>query len=127
MSSCARKNFFQADAQVPGKNTAAASDSVWAEAGRHYNRHGRFFNWFIGPHHRAVWAAPVHVPVFDLASADAAGRLSLSNPHAVWRPDPGLGASRRTDRTAMLDLVLLTAGLAFFGLAAGYTALCARL
>jgi len=29
--------------------------------------------------------------------------------------------------TAMLDLVLLTAGLAFFGLAAGYTALCARL
>jgi hypothetical protein len=34
---------------------------------------------------------------------------------------------RRTDPNPMLDLVLLAAGLAFFGLAAGYTALCARL
>jgi hypothetical protein len=43
---------------------------VWAVAGRHYNRHGWVFNRFVGPHHRTVWAAPVHVPVFGLASAD---------------------------------------------------------
>ena len=47
-----------------------ATDSVWAVAGRHYDQHGWFFNWFMGPHHRAVWAAPVRVPVFRLASAD---------------------------------------------------------
>ena len=71
---CARKNFFQADAQLPAQGTPATRlasyDSVWAAAGRHYNRHGWFFNWFVGPHHRQVWAAPVQVPVFGLASAD---------------------------------------------------------
>jgi hypothetical protein len=45
---------------------------VWAVAGRHYNRHGWVFNHFMGPHHRAVWAAPVRVPVFRLAEADKA-------------------------------------------------------
>lgn len=74
MTGCARKNFFQADAQLPAHSAPAArlasSDSVWAAAGRHYNRHGWFFNWFVGPHHRKVWAAPVQVPVFGLASAD---------------------------------------------------------
>jgi hypothetical protein len=45
---------------------------VWATAGRHYDRHGWFFNWFVGPHHRAVWAAPVQAPVFRLAAAEAA-------------------------------------------------------
>ncbi|RYY15208.1 MAG: hypothetical protein EOO36_13045 [Cytophagaceae bacterium] len=50
----------------------AAADSVWATAGRQYDRHGWFFHWFIGPHHRAVWAAPVRVPVFRAASADGA-------------------------------------------------------
>jgi hypothetical protein len=39
-------------------------------AGNHYNRHGWVFNRFMGPHHRALWAAPVRVPVFRLASAD---------------------------------------------------------
>jgi hypothetical protein len=71
---CARKNFFQVDAQVPapGKRAArpAPTDSVWAVGARHYDQHGGFFNWFMGPHHRAVWAAPVQVPVFGLASAD---------------------------------------------------------
>jgi hypothetical protein len=39
-------------------------------AGKHYNRHGWVFHRFMGPHHRALWAAPVRVPVFRLASAD---------------------------------------------------------
>jgi hypothetical protein len=43
---------------------------VWATAGRHYDQHGWVFNRFMGPHHRALWAAPVRVPVFRLASAD---------------------------------------------------------
>ncbi len=37
-------------------------------------------------------------------------------------------AARRTDTDpAMLDIAFIAAGLAFFGLAAGYAALCARL
>ena len=73
---CAHKNYFQADAKLPA--TAAAPrlptspDSVWATAGRQYARHGRAYNWVFGPHHRAVWAAAVRVPVFGLATADAA-------------------------------------------------------
>ncbi|MFD1872821.1 hypothetical protein [Hymenobacter bucti] len=73
---CARKNFFQPDAQVPAGAVPTAqlatADSVWARAGHHYNRHGWFFRRLMGPHHRAVWAAPVRVPVFRLASADKA-------------------------------------------------------
>ncbi|MBJ6142973.1 hypothetical protein [Hymenobacter sp. BT559] len=48
----------------------ASADSVWATAGRHYNQHGWLFRRFMGPHHRALWATPVRVPVFRLASAD---------------------------------------------------------
>ena len=44
---------------------------MWAAAGRHYDRHGWLFHQLIGLHHRAVWAAPVRVPVFRPASADA--------------------------------------------------------
>ncbi|RZK47644.1 MAG: hypothetical protein EOO59_17655, partial [Hymenobacter sp.] len=74
-SGCARKHFFQTDAQLPDRALPAAqlasADSVWAAAGRHYDRHGWLFQRLIGPHHRAVWAAPVRVPVFRPASAAA--------------------------------------------------------
>ncbi|MGI4865544.1 MAG: hypothetical protein ACRYFZ_16605 [Janthinobacterium lividum] len=70
---CAHKNYFQADAKLPATaaRPLAATDSVWATAGRQYDRHGRVYHWLLGPHHRAVWAAPVRVPVFKLATADA--------------------------------------------------------
>ncbi|RZK52652.1 MAG: hypothetical protein EOO59_13425, partial [Hymenobacter sp.] len=72
IAGCARKDFFQPDAKLPPTAAAPqpAADSVWATAGRHYDRHGWVFNRFVGPHHRALWAAPVRVPVFRLASAD---------------------------------------------------------
>jgi hypothetical protein len=77
---CAHKHYFQADAQLPAPATRVqptAPDSVWATAGRQYDRYGRAYHWIFGPHHRAVWAAPVRVPVFRLATADAAaGPLS---------------------------------------------------
>ena len=79
-SGCARRNFFQPDAQLPAAAAPvgpASADSVWATAGRHYNRHGRFFGLLLGPHHRAVWAAPVRVPVLALPTAvPAAGPLT---------------------------------------------------
>ncbi|RZK56064.1 MAG: hypothetical protein EOO59_10095, partial [Hymenobacter sp.] len=59
---------------MPGKALPvarlAAADSVWATAGRHYDQHGWLFRRLIGPHHRAVWAAPVRVPVFRAGAAD---------------------------------------------------------
>jgi hypothetical protein len=42
---------------------------VWATAGRQYNRHSGFYKLFFGEHHRAVWAAPVRVPVLRLDQA----------------------------------------------------------
>jgi hypothetical protein len=72
-TSCARKQFFQPDArlpasaQPPGRPTTA--DSVWAVAGHHYNRHSKAYHLLMGPHHRAVWAAPVRVPVLRLGTA----------------------------------------------------------
>lgn len=81
-ASCARKNFFQADAQVPGKALPAAklatADSAWVTAGRQYDRHGHVYHWLVGRHHRAVWAAPVRVPVFRPATATAAGALTAT-------------------------------------------------
>jgi hypothetical protein len=69
-SGCARRNFFQPDARLaPPAGRPASPDSVWATAGRQYNRHGGFYHFFIGQHHRGVWAAPVRVPVLRLASA----------------------------------------------------------
>jgi hypothetical protein len=77
---CARRHFFQPDARLdpalapPGRPTTP--DSVWAVAGRHYNRHSKAYHLLMGPHHRAVWAAPVCVPVLNLAKAvPAAGPL----------------------------------------------------
>ena len=67
---CARRNFFQADARLAAPTGRPASpDSVWASAGRQYNRHGGVYHFFIGEHHRGIWAAPVRVPVFNLATA----------------------------------------------------------
>jgi hypothetical protein len=69
---CARRNFFQADAKLTGTTAPgvpAAPGHVWATAGRHYNHHGKLFKLFFGPHHRAVWAAPVQAPVLDLRTA----------------------------------------------------------
>ena len=75
-SGCARRNFFQADAKLAAADRPATADSVWATAGRQYNRHGGLYKALLGPHHRAVWAAPVRVPVLRLATAGpAAGPL----------------------------------------------------
>lgn len=65
-SGCARRNFFQADARLA---RPTAPDSVWATAGRQYNRHSGLYHFFIGEHHRAVWAAPVRVPIFRPGTA----------------------------------------------------------
>jgi hypothetical protein len=69
---CARRNFFQADAKLAGAAVPAeptAPGRVWATAGRHYNKHSKLYKVFLGPHHRAVWAAPVQAPVLDLHTA----------------------------------------------------------
>lgn len=75
--SCARKDFFQADARLPASAAPALGpDSVWAAAGRHYDRHQGFYHLLMGPHHRRIWSAPVRVPVLRLATAEpAAGPL----------------------------------------------------
>ena len=75
-SSCARHYYFQPDARV-GAGSArplpASADSVLATAGRQYNRHGSLYRFFLGRHYRRVWAAPVRVPVLDLATAAPGG------------------------------------------------------
>ena len=75
-SSCARRHYFQPDARI-GAGSAqplpAAAESVRATAGRHYNRHSGFYRFFMGRHYRRVWAAPVTVPVLDLATAAPGG------------------------------------------------------
>ena len=76
--SCARKNYFQADARVgPGSAAPlpATADSVRATAGRHYNRYSRFYCWFLGRHYRRTWAATVPAPVLQLATAAPGGLL----------------------------------------------------
>ncbi len=79
-SGCARRNFFQPDARLAPAATPAGrpatADSVWATAGRQYNRHSGLYKVFFGAHHRALWAAPVRVPVLRLTQAvPAAGLL----------------------------------------------------
>ncbi|GAB3638032.1 hypothetical protein GCM10027422_36220 [Hymenobacter arcticus] len=70
---CARRNYFQPDARLAPAAAPASrpptADSVWATAGRQYNRHSKFYKVFFGAHHRAVWAAPVRVPVLRLTQA----------------------------------------------------------
>ncbi|QKG55532.1 hypothetical protein GKZ68_02075 [Hymenobacter sp. BRD128] len=80
---CARRHYFQADARLPAAaapaGPTATADSVWATAGRQYNRHGKLYKLLMGPHHRAVWAAPVRVPVLHLAGAvPGAGPLTAT-------------------------------------------------
>ena len=58
---CARRHYFQPDARVgPGSAAAlpATADSVLATAGRQYNGHSGFYQFFLGRHYRRVWAAP---------------------------------------------------------------------
>ncbi|GAA4506191.1 hypothetical protein GCM10023172_35160 [Hymenobacter ginsengisoli] len=72
-TSCARRHYFQPDARLDAAAAPASprsgADSVWAVAGRQYNRHSKAYHLLMGPHHRAVWAAPVRVPVLKLASS----------------------------------------------------------
>ncbi|MDB5270300.1 MAG: hypothetical protein JWP58_3340 [Hymenobacter sp.] len=76
-TSCVRKQFFQADARPAAalaQPLPIAADSVrGATAGRQYARHGSFYNALIGRHHRPTWAAPVRVPVLNLATARPGG------------------------------------------------------
>jgi hypothetical protein len=79
-SGCARRHFFQPDARLEASTAptgrASTPDSVWATAGRQYNRHSKAYHLLMGPHHRDIWAAPVRVPVLHLATAvPAAGPL----------------------------------------------------
>lgn len=69
LSSCADDHFYQQDALVqPGEYDLppAGTDSVWAVAGRHYDR-SWFYRLFWGNHHRDSWTTPVQLPVFDLS------------------------------------------------------------
>jgi hypothetical protein len=72
-SGCARRHFFQPDARLEASaapmSRPSTSDSVWAIAARHYNRHSKAYHLLMGPHHRATWAAPVRVPVLRLPTA----------------------------------------------------------
>ena len=72
---CARKNFFQPDARLnPAEALSPVADSVRnATAGRQYNRHGGLYRALVGRHYRQTWAAPVSLPVFNLAQAGPAG------------------------------------------------------
>lgn len=75
-SSCARRHYFQPDARL-GTGSAqflpAATDSVLATAGRHYNHHSGFYCLFLGRHYRRVWATPVTISVFNPATAALGG------------------------------------------------------
>ncbi len=75
ISGCVRKQFFQTDARPDGAPPlAATADSVrGATAGRQYARHGGLYQALVGRHHRRSWAAPVAVPVLQLASARPGG------------------------------------------------------
>ena len=68
---CARPHYFQPDARLPAAagSPTPPTDSVWATAGRQYAQHGGAYRLLMGPHYRAVWAAPVRVPVLRLATA----------------------------------------------------------
>lgn len=75
-SGCTSRHFFQADARVgPGSTQAlpATADSVRVTAGRQYNKHSGFHALFWGRHYRSVWAAPITVPVLQLATAAPGG------------------------------------------------------
>ena len=75
-SGCASRHYFQSDARIgPGSTAAlpATADTVRATAGRHYNRHSRFYYLFWGRHYRRVWAAPIAAPVLQMATATPGG------------------------------------------------------
>ena len=78
LAACAREPYGAADARAPAEAMQplpAGLDSVHhAAAGRHYSQHGRLYQAAFGRHYRAVWAAPVTAPVFNLASAGPGGQ-----------------------------------------------------
>ncbi len=67
LAGCADADFFQKDALVKQSQRPGA-DSVWAVAGRHYDR-SAVHRFFWGNHNRNIWSTPVKVPVFDLKTA----------------------------------------------------------
>ena len=67
---CVRRPYFQADARrATTAGPTPPADSIWATAGRQYARHGGAYRALMGPHYRAMWAAPVRVPVLRLTTA----------------------------------------------------------
>ena len=71
---CTRRNYFQPDARVGNTGPlSAATDSVQATAGRHYNHHSALYCLVWGRHYRRVWATPVATPVLRLATAAPGG------------------------------------------------------
>lgn len=72
---CVRQSFFQPDARPDASRPLpAAADSVrGVTAGRQYARHGGLYNALVGRHHRPTWAAPVTVPILNLATVRPEG------------------------------------------------------
>ena len=70
LGSCSRENYFQKDALYTSAQSKQLEQPVpgyvWATAGKHYQR-SKLHAFIWGKHYRAVWAAPVQVPVLDLA------------------------------------------------------------
>lgn len=67
LAGCAgHENYFQPDARVGGA-PGNSPDSALVTVGRHYASHGQVYRWFFGDHYRALWAAPVVLPVLHLA------------------------------------------------------------
>ena len=76
LGGCVRANFAQPDARLPAQAATplpAGADSITGTAGRQYNEHGGLYRAWLGKHYRRVWAAPVRVPVLDLATAAPGG------------------------------------------------------
>ncbi|WP_400190976.1 hypothetical protein [Hymenobacter sp. B81] len=69
---CARRTFFQPDARVEAAPLPAATDTVRATAGRHYQR-GVLHRALFGTHYRRVWATPISAPVLRLPTAEPGG------------------------------------------------------
>ena len=77
LAGCARRDYGLADARPPAEAAQPLPpglDSVrGAAAGRHYATRGPLLRAVLGRHYRAVWAAPVAAPVFDVAHAAPGG------------------------------------------------------
>ncbi|WP_299824970.1 hypothetical protein [uncultured Pontibacter sp.] len=71
---CIRKNFYaktplvNRETRQQLESNLSPVDSVTVQAGKHYKR-GFVHRLFWGTHYRPLWAAPVTIPVFDMATA----------------------------------------------------------